>query len=55
MFLFRENFLSILCLISHILTYIIRDNAILVNSYISAEPFFATDLGSQDIKAIKVY
>jgi hypothetical protein len=49
---FRENPFLILCPISHILTY---DNAILVDGYTSAEPFFATELGSQNIKAIKVY
>ncbi|PVH68553.1 hypothetical protein DL98DRAFT_440967, partial [Cadophora sp. DSE1049] len=41
--------------ISHILTRAIRDNAVLVDSYTSAKPFFTTDLGSQNVKAIKVY
>jgi hypothetical protein len=54
-FLFRENPLPILYLISYILTRVIRDNAILINSYTSPKPFFTTDLGSQDVKAIKVY
>jgi hypothetical protein len=53
--LFRENPLFILCPISYILTRVIRDDAILVNSYISAEPFFATDLRGEEIKAIKVH
>ncbi|PMD58642.1 uncharacterized protein K444DRAFT_531493, partial [Hyaloscypha bicolor E] len=50
-----ENPLSILYLISYILAYIIRNNTILVNSYISAKPFFTTNLGSINIKVIKVY
>ncbi|PVH69879.1 hypothetical protein DL98DRAFT_578123 [Cadophora sp. DSE1049] len=54
-FLFRENPLPILCPISHILARAIRDNAILVDGYTSAEPFFATDLGSQNVKAMKVH
>jgi hypothetical protein len=54
-FLFRENPLSILCPISHILTRTIRNNAIFVDGYISAEPFFVTNLGGQRIQAIKVY
>lgn len=33
-FLFRENHLPILCPISYILTYAIRDNAILIHGYI---------------------
>jgi hypothetical protein len=33
----------------------IHDDAILVDGYISAEPFFATDLGAEGIKAIKVH
>jgi hypothetical protein len=37
------------------LTRAIRDNAILVDGYTSAEPFFATDLGSQNVKAMKVH
>jgi len=54
-FLFRENPLPILCPISHILTRAIRDNAILVDGYTSAEPFFDTDLGGQNVKAMKVH
>ncbi|KAJ8058423.1 hypothetical protein OCU04_012612 [Sclerotinia nivalis] len=54
-FLFRENSLPILCPISHILTRAIRDDAILVDGYTSAEPFFTTDLGGQGMKAIKVH
>ncbi|KAH9204046.1 hypothetical protein DL95DRAFT_529410 [Leptodontidium sp. 2 PMI_412] len=54
-FLFRENPLPILCPISHILARAIRDNAILVDGYTSAEPFFATNLGSQNVKAMKVH
>ncbi|KAH9203768.1 hypothetical protein DL95DRAFT_418785 [Leptodontidium sp. 2 PMI_412] len=54
-FLFRENPLAILCPISHILTRAIRDNVVLVDGYTSAEPFFATDLGSQNVKAMKVH
>ncbi|KAH9213466.1 hypothetical protein DL95DRAFT_302242, partial [Leptodontidium sp. 2 PMI_412] len=45
-FFFRENPLLILYLISYILTRVIRDNAVLVNGYMSTKPFFATDLGS---------
>jgi hypothetical protein len=37
------------------LTRAIRDDAILVDGYTSAEPFFATDLGSQNVKAMKVH
>jgi hypothetical protein len=33
----------------------IHDKAILVDGYISAEPFFATNLGAANIKAIKVH
>jgi hypothetical protein len=44
-----------LCPISHILTRAIRDDAIFVNSYTSAEPFFAMDLGGQGMKAMKVH
>ncbi|CZR51447.1 uncharacterized protein PAC_01323 [Phialocephala subalpina] len=54
-FLFRENPLPIFCPISHILARVICDNAILVDGYTSAEPFFATDLGNQNVKAIKVH
>jgi hypothetical protein len=54
-FLFRENPRPILCPISHILARAIRDNAILVNGYTSAKPFYAINLGGENIKAIKVY
>jgi hypothetical protein len=37
------------------LTHAIRDEAILVDGYTSAEPFFATNLGAVNIKAIKVH
>lgn len=53
-FLFRENPLPILCPISHMLTRAIRDNAILVDGYASAEPFFATNLRGQGMMAMKV-
>ncbi|KAH9206808.1 hypothetical protein DL95DRAFT_314867, partial [Leptodontidium sp. 2 PMI_412] len=45
-FLFRENPLLILCLISYILARVIHNKAILINSYTSARPFFTTNLGS---------
>lgn len=54
-FLFRENPLPIICPISHILTRAIRDGAILVDGYTSAEPFFATNLRAQGMKAMKVH
>jgi hypothetical protein len=54
-FLFRENPLPILCPISHILTRAIRDDAILVDGYTSAKPFFATNLRGQGMKAMKVH
>ncbi|CAD6448042.1 a7f6baa6-02c0-4026-babe-950b6c0b476a [Sclerotinia trifoliorum] len=54
-FLFRENPLPILCPIFHILTRAIRDDAILVDGYTFAEPFFTTDLGGQGMKAMKVH
>ncbi|KAM0310589.1 hypothetical protein ACHAO8_007955 [Botrytis cinerea] len=54
-FLFRKNSLSILCPISHILTRAVRDDAILVDGYTSAEPFFTADLGGQGMKAMKVH
>jgi hypothetical protein len=54
-FLFRENALPILCLISHILTRAIRDDTILVDGYTSARPFFTTNLRGQGMKAIKVH
>jgi hypothetical protein len=51
--LFRENPFPILCPISHILTRAIRDDAILVDGYTSAEPFFATNL--RGMRAMKVH
>ncbi|KAH8586626.1 hypothetical protein B0O99DRAFT_602324 [Bisporella sp. PMI_857] len=54
-FLFRENSFSIFCPISHILARAIRDNAIFIDGYTSAGPFFATNLRSQRMKAIKVH
>ncbi|KAL2063223.1 hypothetical protein VTL71DRAFT_5027 [Oculimacula yallundae] len=45
-FLFKENPFAILCLIFYILTRTIRDDAVLVDGYTSAKPFFATDLKS---------
>jgi len=38
--------LLIFYLISYVLICVIRDNAILVDGYMSPEPFFATNLGS---------
>ena len=43
-FLFQENLLSLLYLISYILIYTIYDDAIFVDNYISAELFFVIDL-----------
>ena len=37
------------------MTRAIRDEAILVDGYTSAEPFFATDLASKDMRAMKVH
>lgn len=37
------------------MTRAIRDDAILVDGYTSAEPFFATDLRAQGIRAMKVH
>lgn len=54
-FLFRGNSLPILCPIFYILARVIRDDAVFVDGYISAEPFFAINLGGQRIKAMKVY
>ncbi|KAG9232492.1 FluG domain-containing protein [Amylocarpus encephaloides] len=54
-FLFRENPLAILCPISHMLVRAIRDDAILVDGYTSAEPFFGTDLPSEGMSAFKVH
>ncbi|KAK0615146.1 hypothetical protein B0T17DRAFT_541194 [Bombardia bombarda] len=49
-FLFREHPLPILCPISHILARALRDDAIQVDGYDSAEPFFATKLGKDAVK-----
>ncbi|KAH7110517.1 FluG domain-containing protein [Dactylonectria estremocensis] len=49
-FLFREHPLPMLCPISHILARAIRDDAIQVNGYSSAEPFFSTKLGKGAVK-----
>jgi hypothetical protein len=46
--LFRENTLPILCPITHVLSRAIRDDAVLVDGYTSADPFFATNLGRID-------
>jgi hypothetical protein len=52
--LFREHLLAILCLISYILAQALRDDAILVKGYATAEPFFNTHL--QDlVQAFKVH
>ncbi|KAG5743507.1 hypothetical protein H9Q70_013781 [Fusarium xylarioides] len=48
----QEHRLPMLCPISHVLARAIRDDAILVDGYDSAEPFFNTKLSCQ---AIKVY
>ncbi|PMD50858.1 uncharacterized protein K444DRAFT_546631, partial [Hyaloscypha bicolor E] len=50
-----KNSLSILYLISYILAYIIRNNIVLINSYISAKLFFITNLENIKVKVIKVY
>ena len=42
--MFRENALPILCPITHVLARAIRDDAVLVDGYTSAEPFFIIDL-----------
>lgn len=44
-FLFRENPRPILCPITHLLARAIRDNAVEVDGYNQAEPFFSTKLG----------
>ncbi|PMD26964.1 hypothetical protein NA56DRAFT_562418, partial [Hyaloscypha hepaticicola] len=49
-FLFRKNPLFILYLIFYILTYIIRNNIILINNYISPKSFFIINLENQNIK-----
>jgi hypothetical protein len=52
--LFRENALPILCPITHILARVIRDDAVLVDGYTSAEPFFTTNLRRIGKKAMRV-
>jgi hypothetical protein len=52
--LFREHLLAILCLISHILARALRDDAILVEGYATAEPFFDTHL-QDPVQAFKVH
>jgi hypothetical protein len=52
--LFREHPLPILCPLSHILARALRDDAILVDGYTTAEPFFATHL-QDPYKAFKVH
>ncbi|KAM3533678.1 hypothetical protein MY4038_002993 [Beauveria bassiana] len=51
-FLFRENPLPILCPISHILARAIRDDAVDVDGFSYAAPFFSTKIGKP---ATKVY
>ncbi|KAG4032660.1 hypothetical protein MFRU_006g01280 [Monilinia fructicola] len=53
-FLFHEEALPILCPISHILAIAIRDNAIKVDGYTHAEPFFTSNL-NDPTKAILVH
>ena len=52
--MFRENPLAILCPISHILARALRDDAILVDGYTTAEPFFDTNL-QDPVQAVKVH
>jgi hypothetical protein len=52
--LFREHPLAILCPISHILARALRDDAILVDGYTTAEPFFDTHL-QDPVQAVKVH
>ncbi|CEJ81548.1 hypothetical protein VHEMI01669 [[Torrubiella] hemipterigena] len=49
-FLFRENPLPILCPISHILARAMRDEAIEVDGYSQARPFFSTQIGKKATK-----
>jgi hypothetical protein len=53
-FLFREHPLATLCPISYILARAIRDDAILVDSFTTAEPFFNTHL-QDPVQADKVH
>lgn len=52
--MFREHPLPILCPISHILARALRDDAILVDGYTTAEPFFDTHL-QDPYQALKVH
>ena len=52
--MFREHPLAILCPISHILARALRDDAILVDDYTTAEPFFDTHL-QDPVQAVKVH
>jgi hypothetical protein len=49
-FLFRENPLPILCPISHFLARAIRDDAVDVDGFSHAAPFFSTHLGKKATK-----
>ncbi|RKL13865.1 hypothetical protein BFJ70_g15819 [Fusarium oxysporum] len=49
-FLVREHRLPMLCPISHVLARAIRDDAVLVDGYNSAEPFFSTKLSCPAVK-----
>ncbi|EDN93100.1 predicted protein [Sclerotinia sclerotiorum 1980 UF-70] len=53
-FLFHEEALPILCPVSHILAIAIRDNAIKVDGFIHAEPFFTSNL-QDPTKAVLVH
>ena len=50
----REDPLTILCPISHILARALRDDAILVEGYMTAEPFFNTNL-QNPVPAIPIH
>ncbi|EDN93943.1 predicted protein [Sclerotinia sclerotiorum 1980 UF-70] len=53
-FLFHEEALPILCPVSHILAIAIRDNAIKVDGFTHAEPFFTSNL-QDPTKAVLVH
>ena len=53
--MFREHPRPILCPVAHILARAIRDKAILVEGYTTAEPFFTTNLQQDRVKAVKVH
>ncbi|PQE19655.1 hypothetical protein CJF31_00010054 [Rutstroemia sp. NJR-2017a BVV2] len=53
-FLFHEETLPILCPVSHILAIAIRDNAIKVDGFTHAEPFFVSNL-QDPTKAVLVH